>query len=133
MAGIDLPLIENRGHVILVVASDAATNMTEELDQLRMDMIGDGWEISNILVDITDTGKFERKSKLDLQLKFLLEVPDVHNKIKEAHNNRDMSTIFLFGNVAVPYSGDLNPDALSYHKGAWPADGTSILLVIYVC
>ncbi len=63
MAGIDLPLIENRGHVILVVASDAATNMAEELDQLRMDMIGDGWEVSNIVVELNDTGKLPTKNE----------------------------------------------------------------------
>lgn len=36
-----------------------------------------------------------------------------------------MSTIFLFGDIAVPYSGDINPDAHPDHKGAWPADGTN--------
>jgi hypothetical protein len=30
--------------------------------------------------------------------------------------------IFLVGRVPVPYSGDLNPDGHSNHKGAWPAD-----------
>jgi hypothetical protein len=44
--------------------------------------------------------------------------------IKEAHGNHDMSTIFLFGDLAVPYSGDVNPDAHGDHRGAWPADGT---------
>ena len=52
-------------------------------------------------------------------------VKDIHKKIKDAHEGREMSTIFLFGDIAVPYSGDINPDAHPDHKGAWPADGTA--------
>ncbi|MCC5790853.1 MAG: fibronectin type III domain-containing protein [Opitutales bacterium] len=33
-----------------------------------------------------------------------------------------MKAVILLGRIPVPYSGDINPDAHSDHKGAWPAD-----------
>jgi hypothetical protein len=38
----------------------------------------------------------------------------------QAHPNTN--AVFLLGHIPVPYSGELNPDAHSNHKGAWPAD-----------
>ncbi len=31
-------------------------------------------------------------------------------------------TALLFGNIPVPYSGNINPDGHDDHKGAWPTD-----------
>src|SRR6185503_3639869 len=34
----------------------------------------------------------------------------------------NVKSVFLFGHVPVPYSGQLNPDGHADHVGAWPAD-----------
>ncbi len=57
VAGIEIPLVENRGNVILVVEQQAASNMTAELNQLKMDLIGDGWTVNSLTVAKTSTGK----------------------------------------------------------------------------
>lgn len=57
VAGIELPLIDAPGHVIFIAESEAAANMTEELNQLKMDMVGSGWEVTSIVVPASETGK----------------------------------------------------------------------------
>jgi hypothetical protein len=59
VAGIELPLIDSPGHVIFVVESEVAANMTEELNQIKMDMIGDGWDVTAMVVPASETGKKE--------------------------------------------------------------------------
>ncbi len=41
-----------------------------------------------------------------------------------AYNQDNVNTkaVFLLGRVPVPYSGDINPDGHTDHRGAWPAD-----------
>ena len=42
-SGIEVPVIEHRGKLVLVVDNTYAANLAPELDRLRQDMIGDGW------------------------------------------------------------------------------------------
>jgi len=44
-AGIDLPLVENRGKMILVVDNTMATPLAAELSRLQDDLAGDGWTV----------------------------------------------------------------------------------------
>lgn len=37
-------------------------------------------------------------------------------------SHANVNAVMLLGHIAVPYSGDLNPDAHPDHKGAWPSD-----------
>src|ERR1019366_1270262 len=34
----------------------------------------------------------------------------------------NVNTVFVFGHIPVPYSGDVAPDEHTDHQGAWPAD-----------
>ena len=51
-------------------------------------------------------------------------VVNVKNLIKANYNAdpANVKSVFLFGHVPVPYSGQLNPDGHPDHVGAWPAD-----------
>ena len=44
-SGIDLPLVEQRGAVLLLVESSIAPALEKELRQMKRDLIGDGWRV----------------------------------------------------------------------------------------
>jgi len=105
-AGIQAPLVENRGTVVLVVDTTYAAALATELTRLELDLVGDGWTVVRHDVDRTET------------------VPNVKALIQADYTAEpaDVKAVLLFGHVPVPYSGDINPDAHPDHQGAWPAD-----------
>src|SRR5437016_2919280 len=42
-SGINAPLIDNRGKLVLIVASNCAASLSNELARLQSDLTGDGW------------------------------------------------------------------------------------------
>ena len=106
-AGINAPLVEYRGKVILVVDNTYAAALAFELDRLQQDLVGDGWSVLRVNVNRTDT---------------VTSVKATIRSLYEADTN-NVNTVFLFGHVPVPYSGDIVPDGHDpQHKGAWSAD-----------
>src|SRR5882757_8165874 len=105
-AGINVPLVESRGKLVLVVDNTYATQLAAELTRLQQDLAGDGWTVLRHDVARTDS------------------VPSVKNLIKTDYNAdpANVKSVFLFGHVPVPYSGQLNPDGHPDHVGAWPTD-----------
>ncbi len=105
-AGINVPLVESRGKLVLVVDNTNAANLAAELTRLQQDLAGDGWTVLRHDVARTDS------------------VASVKNLIKADYNAdpTNVKSVFLFGHVPVPYSGQLNPDGHPDHVGAWPAD-----------
>ncbi len=107
-SGINVPLTEDRGKLLLVVDKTYARQLDSELGRLQQDLVGDGWTVTRIDVKRTDS--------------------PVHVKelIKAQYNQDQANTkaVFLFGHVPVPYSGDIVPDGhYANHQGAWPCDG----------
>ncbi|MDB6028016.1 MAG: hypothetical protein JWM68_4239 [Verrucomicrobiales bacterium] len=105
-AGVKVPLVENRGRLILVVADTYAAALQAELSRLEQDLTGDGWRVLRHAVSPTDS------------------VASVKALIKADYDADPANTeaVFLFGHIPVPYSGNINPDEHENHKGAWPAD-----------
>ncbi|HYC70071.1 MAG TPA: glycoside hydrolase family 9 protein [Opitutaceae bacterium] len=105
-AGIAVPLVENRGKLVLVVDNTHAAALTNELTRLEQDLAGDGWTVVRRDVARTDSPAA------------------VKNQIKAVYSAdpANVKAVFLFGHVAVPYSGQFNPDGHPDHIGAWPAD-----------
>lgn len=105
-AGIDVPAIENRGKIILLVDGTFTTTLAGELAQLQQDLVGDGWTV--VRRDVSRTSS----------------VPSVKAVIQAEYNvdPANVRSLFLFGHVPVPYSGVINPDGHEDHLGAWPAD-----------
>ncbi|MDL2717770.1 MAG: fibronectin type III domain-containing protein [Acidobacteriota bacterium] len=104
--GIEIPLVEDRGKVILVVDATYAPALASELSRLQADLAGDGWTVLRHDVARNAT------------------VPSVKALVKadvDADPTR-VNSVFLFGHVPVPYSGSLAPDGHGDHVGAWPAD-----------
>ncbi len=104
---VKLHATEYRGAVVLVVDSTYRDSFALELTRLKFDLIGDGWRVIPHEVSPNDS--------VDL----------IRNLIKGDYNAdpKNVLSVFLFGHVPVPYSGDLNPDGHPNHLGAWPADG----------
>ncbi|HVS53710.1 MAG TPA: glycoside hydrolase family 9 protein [Opitutaceae bacterium] len=104
--GIATPLVENRGKLVLLVDNSVAASLASELARLQQDLVGDGWTVLRHDVGRTDS------------------VPSVKALIKADYDAdpANVKSVFLFGHIPVPYSGQLNPDGHPDHVGAWPAD-----------
>ena len=105
-AGIEKPSQDYFGKLLLVVDTTFATGLASELARLEEDLWGDGWQVIRIAVDRNDS------------------VPNVKARIQNEWlaDPANVRSVFLFGHVPVPYSGNLNPDGHPDHQGAWPAD-----------
>jgi hypothetical protein len=90
-----------KGIVALVIDNTIEAEITTELNQFKLDLIGDGWDVVSTSVGRTDS------------------VVDVRNYLQ---NVEEIEAAILIGHVPVPYSGNINPDGHTDHKGAWPAD-----------
>ena len=106
-SGINVPVIESRGKLVLLVDNTYASQLTNELARLQQDLTGDGWTVLRHDVARTDTP------------------PNIKAVIQSEYNADpgNVKAVFLFGHVPVPYSGDIVPDGhVPNHRGAWPAD-----------
>jgi hypothetical protein len=103
-AGIGYIPPEDWGTVLLLVDEPVADSLVAELDRMELDLIREGYGVCRR--DIADD----------------TPVTDVKDLIvTECQSDPTITTLFLFGNIAVPYSGDVR-GAHANHYGAWPAD-----------
>ncbi len=105
-SGIKVPFVKDRGIVLLLVESGIAEPLTFELKRLALDLKGDGWTVIRRQVSRDD------------------KVADVKKLIVDEYKKTGgkLKTVFLFGHIPVPYSGNINPDGHKNHRGAWPSD-----------
>ncbi len=105
-AGINAPLADGRGTVILIVDNNFSTSLAPELLRLQQDLMGDGWFVIR-----HDVARGDSVTSVKALIRADYEA-----------DRANVNTVFLFGHVPVPYSGLLNPDGHPGHLGAWPAD-----------
>ena len=105
-SGIDIPATEDRGTVLLAVDNSYASPLQSELDQLKSDLIGDGWHV--LRQDFA-------ASTEDTILKSW--VTDIYNQ-----PGADVTALLIIGHFAIPYSGNFAPDGHAERVGAQPAD-----------
>jgi hypothetical protein len=105
--GIKVAANENRGKLLLVIDKTYAAQLTSELGRLQQDLTGDGWTVTRLDVNRNDS-------------------PATIKDLIKAQYNADpqnVKSVFLFGHVPVPYSGNMVPDGHApEHYGAWPCD-----------
>lgn len=116
-AGVDLPAMHSRGTVLLIIDKMASDSLPGELETLRMDLAGDGYRVVDYVVERT-MGHVAIKA----------QIADMKNLYT------DLNALYIFGHVAVPYSGKycndniwtVPPDGhragVGDHCGAWAAD-----------
>ncbi|HYG21301.1 MAG TPA: fibronectin type III domain-containing protein [Verrucomicrobiae bacterium] len=105
-AGINAPITEQRGKIVLIVDDTMAAPLASEIARLERDLVGDGWQVLRHDVSRNATP------------------PAVKALIKSAHDAdpANVKALLLLGHVPVPYSGDMAPDDHFEIQGAWPAD-----------
>ncbi len=120
--GLEVPLVESRGKVILVVDNTHAASLSNELSRLQQDLRGDGWtvlrhDVPRMAVDPANTSSnvWPARSNELASVKALITADYAADPI-------NVKAVFLLGHVPVPYSGVLAPDSHGNHVGAWPAD-----------
>jgi len=103
--GIDAPLVEDRGKLVLLVDSSISGSLSSELTRLQQDLAGDGWTV--LRHDVSRTAS----------------VPSIKSTIKSDYNGGNVKAVFLFGHIPVPYSGGTAWDGhVPDHQGAWASD-----------
>jgi hypothetical protein len=104
--GIEIPAVENRGKLILMVANTVSAALVNEIKRLQDDLEGDGWTVLTTYVSPTAS---VTAIKAIISATYALDPTNT-------------KALFLLGHVPVPYSGSFGPDAHPDHQGAWPAD-----------
>ncbi len=105
--GIEAPLSDYKGKIVLLVDNTFTGSLAAELSQLQNDLRADGWAV--LRSDVSRTAP----------------VTSIRSTVI-AHYNSDpanVKAVYIIGHVPVPYSGNVNPDGHSTHLGAWPCDG----------
>lgn len=104
--GNEAPPIHFRGYYLILAEKNAFNTLESKLMRLKLDLEMDGWAVIIRTVESNTP------------------VTEVKNTIRQVHEETQgkLSTVFLFGRVPVPYSGNIRPDGHPDHEGAWPAD-----------
>lgn len=104
-AGIELPAIEQRGRILLLVDNTLTASLADKIEELELDYIKDGWKVSTEYINPSET------------------VTDVKATIVDVYNqNSDLKAVFILGHIPVPFSGDIFPDTHFELRGSYAAD-----------
>lgn len=123
VAGCNIPLLEDRGRVILLVDNTMLLSLGPEIDRLESDLAGDGWEVvrtnmARMAIDPASTNAAHYAPRL-AELEAARAVVQTNYAADPARTR----SVFLLGRIPVPYSGYIVPDGhIPDHYGAWPAD-----------
>ncbi|TNE78417.1 MAG: T9SS type A sorting domain-containing protein [Bacteroidetes bacterium] len=105
-AGIEIEAPHARGSVLVVADSALKSRISTNYHQFLDQLAADGWRVDQLEVG-QDYDHFRIKDSIKAW----------HYRYMYRHQ-----TVLLFGDIPVPYSGYINPDAHPEHKGCWPAD-----------
>lgn len=111
LTGLNIKENDIQGDVLLLIDTTYKDNLKSEILRLKEDLRAEGWGIIEKYAPRTE--KFNGQ-----------EVKKVKSIILDEYNNNNkkLKSIFILGRVAVPYSGNMNPDGHPDHLGAWPSD-----------
>ncbi len=104
-AGIELPAIEARGRVLLLVDNSLTASLSNEIEELELDYIKDGWNVST-----------EYVSSMESVTEVKATIQDIYNQ------NNDLKAVFILGHIPIPFSGDIYPDTHFEYRGSYAAD-----------
>jgi hypothetical protein len=104
-SGINAPLTDSRGKIVLLVATNSTGSLGAELARLQSDLAGDGWQVIRHDVSSNDTPARARS----------LVIADYNA------DPSNVQAVFLFGHVPILQSGFINYDG--HGPRPMPADG----------
>ncbi len=106
-AGIEILPEHFKGNLLLLIDDSFVTSLEPEINQLKQDLVGDGWTVYSSTVHRDSSAAFVKQLILDQDAALL-------NKL---------DALFCLGRVPVPYSGNYAADGhTNNHEGAWPSD-----------
>jgi hypothetical protein len=114
-AGIDLPAVEQRGRVLLVVDETLAGALDGQVRQLQADLVGDGWSIVRTNAPRHNDSFWAANTNGIARLKEWIAG-------WSGPGCAATQVVFLVGHVVIPYSGFSPTDGHIDHQGAWPSD-----------
>ena len=127
-AGHQLPPLTNRGHVMLLAATNVATALSNELFQLKEYLVGDGWSVLRSDTPVHNDSNWSANTNA---------IRDIKLQILSAYTNTAISlkALILIGHVPAPMTGFAAEDyhffnppehqgnpGFSNHFGAWFSD-----------
>ncbi|MCX7044313.1 MAG: IPT/TIG domain-containing protein [Candidatus Sumerlaeota bacterium] len=119
-SGINMPPVDHRGTVILIADNTIAGACSAELAMLRDDLIGDGWSVIRHDVERGTVNSSKGPGAYEKTGAPAVKQLIVNEYLK---NPKEVKSVFLFGHVPVPYSGNFTPTGHAPgHTGAFPAD-----------
>ena len=105
-SGKGVPPVDYRGRFLILVDNAFTTSLTSQLSQLESDLVLDGWSVTRVDLDRSATAASVKATI-----------------VANYNSSPNLKAIYIIGHLAVPYSGNLNPDGHGDHLGAWPCDG----------
>ena len=121
-AGYQLPLVESRGKVILLVDNTMAAPLAVELAQWERDAVADGYQVirrdvprETIPASSTATADYPKRIAEQSAIRALIKAEYDLDPTAAWH-------LFIVGHIPVPFSGNLAYDGHADHVGAWPTD-----------
>lgn len=117
-AGLEIPAVEDRGRVLVVVEQKLAAQIEPGLREFIEDLTGDGWEV----IVKRDEPRHDDPRWTSGNAR---HVQRLRAWIKQRYEEDPVRTrsVILLGHVAVPYSGSSPSDGHRDHACPWSADG----------
>ncbi len=109
--GVEVPASESQGKVLLLTDETITTSLSAEIGLFVADLKAEGWTVISKMVQRAET--FD-PAKVKATKAIIAE--------EYGKDQQNLKAVILLGRVAVPYSGNLNPDGHPDHQGAWPSD-----------
>ncbi len=106
-AGLELAETDFRGTALLLIDTNFYNAIASEIDQMELDLIGDGYSVVKNIVDP------------------IIGVQAIRNIITQEYINGDsaLTTVISIGHLPAAYSGNFAPDGHAERVGAQPTDG----------
>ncbi len=113
LCGIDLPPTEFRGTALVLVDQTLAPKLRDELDQYAEDLTGDGWHVRIREAPRHNDAQWSNNTNAITHIRELVDTEAVNCQGR-------LRLITLIGHVAIPHSGNCNPDG--HHSRPFPVD-----------
>lgn len=115
------PPVTRRGRVIVLVEQSVARDLAGELEQLRSDLVGDGWTVVQREAPRHDYNTWAKQA---INPEYLENLQRIKQLIQSEYAAAPAETraVFLIGHITIPYSGVGYEDGHFDMNGAWPAD-----------
>ncbi|MEO0790229.1 MAG: T9SS type A sorting domain-containing protein [Bacteroidota bacterium] len=104
LSGIELAPVHHPGDLLILATDNTHNQISEEIDNYQSILTAEGWMSRQLIVPAN------------------YSAVEVKEAIIETFGNTPFSAILILGDVPVPHSGNINPDAHNDHRGAWSAD-----------